>query len=84
MRIVLEVDDNGNLHGLYTDRINLFSIGRVTNVQKASNVEFDELSQSWQVLSLDGKVLHTNANREAAIEWEIEHFSVRGIYYLEQ
>lgn len=81
MKIVLEIDKEGNMHGLYTDEIDLFSIGRVTNVHKASNVEFNETEQMWEVSSLDGEVLYKDQNREAAIEWEIKNFSVGGPYH---
>lgn len=76
-----EIDEDGNLRGLYTDKINLFSIGKVINMRKASEIEFDELSQLWKVLSLGGEVLHTNPNREKAIEFEIKAFSPGGKYY---
>ena len=80
-KVVFEITPEGNLCGLYTDQIDLFAVGRVINVRKASNVEFDEESQLWQVLSLDGEVLHTNPNREAAIDWEIVSFSIGGPHY---
>lgn len=76
--LIFEIDTDGNLHCLYTDKINLFSIGRVTDVRKASNVEFNENIQRWEVCNLNGIVLHTNPNRKAAIEWEIEAFSPSG------
>ncbi len=79
--IILDVDPDGNIKCLYTDEIDLFAIGRVTNVEKASNIEYHEPSQSWQVISLSGEVLHTNSNREAAIEWEIVAFSPGGQFY---
>lgn len=83
MTIVFEVTEEGNLHGLHTDTIDLFAVGRVTNVRKASNIEFNENIQKWEVCSLDGKVLHTNRNRDAAIDWEIINFSPNGPYYNE-
>lgn len=76
--ITLDIDSNGDVHCLYTDAINLFAIGLVTDIHKASNVEFNEKEQTWEVLSLDGEVLHTNPNRDKAIEWEIEAFSPGG------
>ena len=78
--IVFDIDENGNMHGLYTDSINLFEIGRVINVKKASNVEFNQKKQMWEVLSLDGEVLFEHQNREKAIEKEIEMFSPGGKY----
>lgn len=80
-KVVFEITPEGDLQGLYTDKVDLFAIGKITNVNKASNVEFDEESQLWQVLSLDGRVLHTDSNRETAIEWEIENFSPGKPYY---
>lgn len=82
MKVILEIDEAGDVHGLYTDEIDLFVVGRVTNVRKASNVEFNEEKQIWEVLSLNGEVLHTNTSREAAIEWEIEAFSPGGPLYV--
>lgn len=79
--ITLEITKEGDVRCLYTDQIDLFSIGRVTDVKKASNVEFNEEDQVWEVLSLDGKVLHTNRNREVAIEWEIGAMSPGGSHY---
>ncbi len=81
MKIVLEIDEVGDVHGLYTDCVDLFSVGRVTNIRKASNVEFNELLQCWEILSLDGKVLYQNQNREVAIQKEIELFSPGSKYY---
>lgn len=81
MQIVFEIDREGKMHGLYTDEINLFGVGRITNVRKASNVEFNETEQVWEVLSLDGKVLYQNSNRQMAVDWEIEAFSPGGKHY---
>jgi len=81
MSVIFEIDESGNMHGLYTDEINLFSLGKVTGVRKASNVEFCEDRQVWQVTTLDGQVVHECKNREDAIEWEIAEFSPGGKYY---
>ncbi len=81
MKVVLEIDEQGDIHGLYTDDVDLFAVGRVTNIRKASNIDFNEEGQVWEVLSLEGKVLHTNQNREKAIEWEVDAFSPGGKHY---
>lgn len=81
MEVVIDIDTEGNMHCLYTDQIDLFAVGRVTNMRKASNVEFNEEEQVWEVTSLNGQVLYTNANRNMAIEWEIANFSVGGPLY---
>lgn len=79
--LVFEIDTEGNIHGLYTDKIDLFAIGRLVDIRKASNVEFNENAQTWEVLSLCGKVLYRNPNREKAIEFEIREFSPGGKHY---
>ena len=79
--LVFDIDLEGNLHGLYTDEVNLFAIGKVVEVHKASNVEFNEAEQVWEVLSLEGKVLYQNSNRQTAIDWEIVAFSPGGSHY---
>ena len=81
MKVVLEIDEYGDVRGLYTDQVDLFAVGLVTSIRKASNVEFNESDQTWEVLSLGGEVLHQNPNRERAIEWEIEAFSPGGTHY---
>lgn len=73
-----EIDADGNIHTLYTDEIDLFAIGKVSNVRKASNVEFNEEKQVWEVLSLEGEVLYEHKNRDKAIEWEISQFQPGG------
>ena len=81
MKVVLEIDESGDVLGLYTDEVNLFAVGRVTSIRKASNVDFNESDQTWEVLSLSGEVLYQNQSRERAIEWEIEAFSPGGTHY---
>ena len=83
METIIDIDQEGNLHCLYTEEIDLFSVGRVVGVRKASNVEFNEKEQVWEVLSLCGKVLHQNKNREKAIDWEIIAFSPGGEHHEE-
>jgi len=82
MRIIFEICEKGNLHGLYTETIDLLALGMVTDVHKASNVEFCEEKQMWQILSLDGEILYENSHREEAIEEEIKIFSPGGKYYV--
>lgn len=79
--LIFDIDLEGNMHGLWTDEIDLFSVGRVVQVRKASNVEFNETEQCWNVSSLKGEILHKNKNRQAAIDWEIISFSPGGKYY---
>lgn len=78
VKIVLDITEEGDIEGLYTEELDLFAIGRVTNIRKASNVEFNEQSQKWEVSAPNGKILHTNRNRDEAIKWEIRALSPGG------
>ena len=77
----IEIDEWGNMHTLYADELCLHEIGIITNVRKASNVEFCECAQEWKVSLLNGEVIHSNKSRELAIEYEIAVMSPGGRYY---
>jgi len=79
---VLEIDEHGNVHTLYTDEIDLYAIGEVTNVRRASHLEFNEKNQEWEVTQAStGEVVHRDKNRAKAIEWEVKELGVGGEYY---
>jgi hypothetical protein len=62
---------NGTATCLWAEDIDLLAIGKVTGVQRASVIEFNLDTQQWDVRLPDGRdVLHSNASREACIEWE--------------
>jgi len=75
---VVEFDENGDVVTLYTDEIDLYELGVIGEVRRASHVEFDEARQEWMVLTPDGDVVHRDRNRERAIEWEIRNFGPGG------
>lgn len=82
MNTVLEIDETGNVSCLYTDEINLYDIGMVQNVTRASHIEFDEQTQEWIVIHAKScEILFRHKNRESAIEWEIENLKPGGKYY---
>lgn len=73
------IDEDGDLHTLYNEAVDLREIGRIENVHRASHVRFDEDSQEWLVVcAATRRVVHHNPSREAAIAWEIEHFQPGG------
>lgn len=78
----LEIDENGDIHTLYTDKIDLYELGLVTDVRKASYVEFNEDGQTWEVRLPNGTVIATDKSREKAIEKEIELVGPGGRYYV--
>lgn len=79
---VLEIDEFGNVTTLYTDEIDLYAIGKVCNMRRASHVDFNEEFQVWEVKSAKtGQIVHTNKNYDKAVEWETINFSPGGKYY---
>ena len=78
---VVEFDENGDVATLYTDEIDLYELGLIGDVRRASHVEFDEVKQEWMVLKADGEVVHRDKNRDQAIAWEIRNFGPGGKHY---
>lgn len=80
----LEIDNKGNISTLYNDNINLYELGKVTNVRRASNIEFNQKCQYWEVINARTKeIVYQNKIREKCVEWEIINFSPGGKYYNE-
>ncbi len=74
-----EIDENGDLRSRYTDEIDLYSLGTVTNVRRASHIKFDEQGQEFMVIdAVTDQVVHRNKRRCDAIAWEQEHFGPGG------
>ena len=71
---VLTLTANGEGHGLYTEAIELGSIGRLT-IRRATTIEFHEAVQKWEVRDAGGTLLHTHPSREACLAWEHRHFN---------
>ena len=77
----IEIDQQGNIRTLYTDELDLYALGQVHNVRRASHLEFDEKNQEWEVVQAStGKVVHRDKNRQRAIDWEIKELGVGGKY----
>jgi len=78
---ILEFDTDGNLNGLYTDEVDLYEVGVLTDVRRASNVVFDFANQEWLVETLPGLVIARDKSRERAIQREIELLGPGGQYW---
>ncbi len=79
---ILDIDEQGNISTLYSDEIDLYQLGQVTHVRRASEILFNELKQYWEVLDAKTKeIVYQNKNRELAIKKEIELFSPGGKFY---
>jgi len=56
-------------HGLYTEAIDLTSLGRL-KVERATTITFDNRLQVWRVKDRTGFPLFTSPSREACLDWE--------------
>jgi len=70
--LVLFCSDTGLVYGPYTEAIDLRELG-LLKVERATAIEFDNDSQSWQVLAPTGECLFSSPSRQACLTWEHEH-----------
>jgi hypothetical protein len=71
--LVLTVQNNGEAGCLYSELIDLSSIGTL-EVSRASNIEFSQGKQQWEVL-VKGEALFSNPSRAVCLAWEQQHFN---------
>ena len=71
---VLKFDSAGLGHCLYTELVDLAAIGRL-EISRASNIEFNQPTQEWEVRDLEGQVLFSHASRSVCLDWENQHFN---------
>ena len=69
----LEFLPDGTCQGLYTEVIELSCLGKLA-IQRLTSVEFDNQTQLWRVLDLQGRCVHTSASRGECLRWEQGHF----------
>ena len=72
--LVLTVQTNGEAGCLYSELIDLSSIGSL-EVSRASNIEFNHQKQKWEVQANNAKVLFSHSSRAVCLAWEIQHFN---------
>jgi hypothetical protein len=66
---VLKFDTNGHGSCLYSELIDLHSIGSL-EVTRATQIEFNNESQFWEVKDPRGTVLYFSRSRTACLAWE--------------
>ncbi|MEI8289555.1 MAG: hypothetical protein WCH99_08770 [Verrucomicrobiota bacterium] len=78
MNAVLSIAPDGSVECLWTEAIPLESLGTLT-VKRASNVEFNEASQEWEVIlaTAPDVVAFSHKSRAACIAWEVETINER-------
>ena len=71
---VLKFDATGTGHCLYTEAIDLSSLGAL-EIVRASSIEFNNGSQQWEVKDAEGVRMFTDASRQACLDWEQQYFN---------
>ena len=70
----LHVLPNGIIKGLYTEALDLNTLGRL-EVQRAMAIEFDNPAQVWRVFDPFGRCVYASPSREECLTWERQHLN---------
>ncbi|MBX3740132.1 MAG: hypothetical protein KF712_04025 [Akkermansiaceae bacterium] len=69
---ILRFDSTGKVACLYTEAIDLRSLGTL-EIKRLTDVRFDDTSQQWEVAMVaTGEIVHRDPSREACLAWERE------------
>ncbi len=69
INIQINFNPDGTAHCLWTDAVSLRELGRL-EIQRASNIEFNNATQQWEVKDQKGRVRFFAKPRSACLEWE--------------
>ena len=71
---VIKFDKQGTGHCLYTEAVDLSSIGPL-QIARASSIEFNQADQQWEVRSPEGQLLFQSRSRSVCLAWEHQYFN---------
>ena len=69
MNTTISFNIDGTAQCLWTEALPLHEIGRL-EITRASNLEFNNGTQQWEVKDMKGKVRFVAKSRSACLEWE--------------
>ena len=73
-RAAILIEPTGEVIGLHTEMIDLRELGRL-KARRATTIEFNEVSQRWEVRELmGGNVCFSDPSRQACLDWEHKTF----------
>ena len=74
MNLIISFSPDGFGRGLYSELIDLKQIGSL-QIKRASQIEFNNEKQRWEVQNLKGRVLFFSRSRATCLSWEQQHLS---------
>ena len=69
MNITISFTTEGTAHCLWTEALPLHELGRL-EITRASNIEFNNSTQQWEVKDRRGRIRFIAKSRVACLEWE--------------
>jgi hypothetical protein len=69
MNINISFKSDGTAQCLWTELLPLQELGRL-EIHRATNIEFNNCTQQWEVKDRKGKVRFIARSRSACLEWE--------------
>ena len=69
MNTQISFNTDGTAQCLWTEALPLHELGRL-EIHRASNIEFNNSTQHWEVKDRRGKVRFVAKSRSACLEWE--------------
>ena len=72
MNIQIAFKPDGTAHCLWTEALQLHELGQL-QITRATNIEFNNTTQHWEVKDRKGKVRFFSRFRPACLEWEHEN-----------
>ena len=72
MNITISFTPEGTAQCLWTEALPLHELGRL-EIHRATNIEFNNNTQQWEVKDRKGKVRFFSKSRSACLEWEQIH-----------
>lgn len=75
MTINISFKPDGTAQCLWTEALPLHEIGRL-EITRATNIEFNNATQYWEVKDRKGKVRFFARSRSACLEWEEQNLQV--------
>jgi hypothetical protein len=69
---IITFTPDGTARCLWTEAVPLHELGRL-EVTRASNIEFNNSTQRWELKDLTGKVRFVAQSRSACLQWEQHH-----------